>query len=72
MEKEEFITYWLRDISNKPHCPDRAYFDEHYLVLPCECGKEKCKGWAAIFNHPLMIDHHNRTNNPETRGKSRP
>ncbi len=66
MTKEEFITYWLQDSAHRVNCPDREYFDKHYVVLPCEC-EENCKGWQAVFNHPLMIENHNRKYNPDTR-----
>ncbi|MBI2271086.1 MAG: hypothetical protein HYU69_12140 [Bacteroidetes bacterium] len=72
MTKEEFITNWLQDMSNKPNCPDREYFDKHFVVLPCDCNDKTCNGWRALFNHPLIVENHNRIFNPETRNRKNP
>ncbi|MEK4328906.1 hypothetical protein MKX70_24005 [Paenibacillus sp. FSL R7-0312] len=28
------------------------------ITLPCRCGSESCKGWAAVTNNPLAIKSH--------------
>lgn len=66
INKEEFLRNWLLELSNKKFCPDREYFERHFVILPCEC-PENCEGWIVLFNHPLIIENHNRTSNPETR-----
>jgi len=34
------------------------YFDEHFIVLPCICGNEDCKGFACVSNDELSIKIH--------------
>ena len=33
-------------------------FREHMISLPCNCGDEDCKGWAAISRDPEAIERH--------------
>jgi hypothetical protein len=62
MSKEEFINFWLGDPLHRINCPDREYFNNHYLALPCN-RNQNYTGWAAVFNHPLLIKYHNKTSN---------
>ncbi len=38
----------------------RAFYDEHFVALPCECGEAGCQGWASIHNTPEMIEDHQK------------
>jgi hypothetical protein len=54
MEKEEFKRWYC----NRSGITE-AFFNEHFVVLPCQCNFDGCEGWAAVSNTPLSIKIHN-------------
>jgi hypothetical protein len=35
------------------------FFDEHFIILPCKCDSNECKGWATVNNNPFSIKIYN-------------
>lgn len=60
MTKDEFI---------QQYCKGSGWtlenFNENRVALPCSCGAEYCRGWAAIDNNPKAIAHHEKFNGGE-------
>ena len=54
MTKQEFIKQYckLSGITDKE-------FSDFFIVLPCECNEEGCKGWAVVSNIPIAIKAYN-------------
>lgn len=36
----------------------REFYDKHMITLPCNCGAENCKGFAAVGNNEQTIKMH--------------
>ena len=53
MNEEEFIKKYCYDSNIS-----REFFDKHLVALPCSCGWERCKGWAAVSIDPDSIRRH--------------
>ncbi len=52
--REEFVAgYCERSRISK------EFYDHHFVALPCDCGADKCKGWATVRNTPEMVELHN-------------
>jgi len=49
---EEFIVDYCR----KSHI-DKAFYNERYVALPCDCGEDGCRGWASIRRNWDGIQH---------------
>ena len=39
--------------------------DGTMVALPCCCGVDVCKGWAALTNNPMLIDAHMELYSPK-------
>lgn len=33
-------------------------FDQYFVTLPCRCGEDGCRGWAAVSKNPLDVKAH--------------
>ena len=53
MNKTQFERGYIRRSKITPE-----FYHEHFITLPCQCGVDVCKGWAAIYNTPEMIALH--------------
>jgi len=42
---------------------------KNQVALPCDCGHEKCEGWAMVQNNRESIETHNDLYSPNTRIK---
>lgn len=51
--RDEFEKRWMKNsgISEEE-------FREEWVSLPCDCGEDRCKGWAVISNDDLSIRTH--------------
>ena len=47
------------------------FYQKHFITLPCQCGADICRGWAAIHNTPEMINLHNETRVRQTASSKR-
>lgn len=34
------------------------FYHKYFVTLPCRCGADVCRGWAAVHNNPEMIKDH--------------
>lgn len=50
---EIFIEWYL-----KKHHMSRYFFDNYFVVRPCNCKKDDCKGFAVVENTPYKIKIH--------------
>lgn len=68
MTRDEFIDGYMKRSGIPSACrtPDGYAIYQHpgRIALRCDCGEQKCMGWAMVSNDPESIATHNELYSP--------